>query len=100
MSYKDAYAIAVRSSVFVSCATLSNSSMSVGSGTVLHASLVLTNAHVVLRDNFSAPFDDIRVYCPRSVTGTPRFSSSAVVLFVDSALDVAILFLRDALPST
>lgn len=92
--------MAVRSTVFIACSTANALSMSVGSGTLLSQSLVLTNAHVVMQSNFRDAMPQIRVFAPRSVTGTPRFSSAGSVMFVDVALDVAIVALRNEMPSS
>lgn len=100
MSFNDVYQQAIKSTCFVSCSTLTGSSMSVGSGSVLHPSLVLTNAHVVLQSDFRTPFASIQVFAPRAVVGTPRFGCSARVLCADAALDVAFLLLSVPMPSS
>lgn len=98
MSYNDVFVKILPSTVFVQC--VGANTMSIGSGSVLTNRLVLTNAHVVMNAAFSAVQDEIRVFCPRAITGTPRFSSLAKVLFLDCGIDVAVLYLFNALPES
>lgn len=99
MSFNDLYRATLPCTCFVACSSPSGSA-SVGSGTLVHQSLVLTNAHVVLQSNMRQSFSTIQVYAPRAVTGTPRFGTSARLLFVDTALDLAFLALSSPMPST